>query len=137
MHARDIVATVHEGAELVVAATLGELLDAAVQVAQRGLGRDDLLAVDLDEQTQHAVGRGMLRAHVDDEVLGGEPVDAGRSAADGSRQLTGIVCPLGKQAYLCDEIASIAHRSRTSSAVRIGTTLAQQRFHAFGREAGA
>ena len=92
----EVVATVHEGADRVVAAVLGELLDAAVQVADDGLARDDLFAVELEVEAQDAVRGRMLRAHADDEVLGRELVDAGRArdaaplgSVDGAGELSG------------------------------------------------
>ena len=47
-------------------AELGRLLDAGVQVADHRLEVDDLLALELHDQPQHPVGRGVLGAHVDD-----------------------------------------------------------------------
>ncbi len=86
-HPAHVVAAVHQRAELVVLAVLGQLLDAAVQVAKRGLRGDDLLAVYLDDQSQHAMRGRVLRPHVDDEVLGGEPVHPARHALDARRRL--------------------------------------------------
>ena len=40
-----------------------------MQVADVRCERDDGLAVDLDNKAQHAMGRGMLRTHVDDHGL--------------------------------------------------------------------
>ncbi len=45
------------------------LLDAGVQVADAAAGLGDRLAVDLQDQPQHAVGGRVLRAHVDDDAL--------------------------------------------------------------------
>jgi hypothetical protein len=47
---------------------LGELLNAGVQVADVRHAVDDVLAVQLQRQAQYAVRRGMLRAHVKDDV---------------------------------------------------------------------
>ena len=41
----------------------GGLLDAGVQIADLGLGLDDVLALDLEHDLQHAVRRRMLRPH--------------------------------------------------------------------------
>ena len=81
---------------------LGELLDAAVQVADDGLARDDLLAVELEDEPQDAVSRGVLRAHVEHEVLGarsrstphGDTLEAGRKRGghgSGCGAIVGIV----------------------------------------------
>ncbi len=70
---------VHPGAEgraLHPGAELHVLLDAGVQVADAAAGLGDRLALELEDETQHAVGRGVLRTHVDDDlvvVLLGEP----------------------------------------------------------------
>ncbi len=42
-----------------------------MQIADVRSQRDDGFAVDLDDKTQHAMGRGMLRTHVDDHGLVG------------------------------------------------------------------
>ena len=48
---------------------LARLLHAGVQVPDDGLGAQHRLAVELEHEAQHAVGRGVLRAHVDDHRL--------------------------------------------------------------------
>src|SRR5690606_41677104 len=57
--------------------SLHVLLDAGVQIPDAGAGIADRFAVDLQDQAQHAVRRGMLRAHVDDHVvtLNGRSID--------------------------------------------------------------
>ena len=63
---------VHAGAErhaLGPGAELHVLLDAGVQVADARAGLGDRLAVDLEDQPEHAVRRRVLRAHVDDDPL--------------------------------------------------------------------
>ena len=77
------VVAVGQDDDLAVVAHLEQLLGAAVHVAHDGFGRDDALAVDDDPQPQHAVGRGVLRADVQDHVRGGQ---AARTHAD--RELT-------------------------------------------------
>ena len=47
---------------LVVVGVLADLLDAAVEVAEDRVEVDDLLAVDLEDDPQHAVGGRVLRA---------------------------------------------------------------------------
>ena len=56
-------------------AVLHVLLDAGVQVAGVDAGLADLLAVKLEDETQNAVGRGVDRAEVDDDALGGDGLD--------------------------------------------------------------
>ena len=63
---------VHPGAErdaLRPGAVLHVLLDAGVQVADAAAGLGDRLAVELEDQPEHAVRRRVLRAHVDDDAL--------------------------------------------------------------------
>jgi hypothetical protein len=72
---------VHPGAEghaLHPGAELHVLLDAGVQVADARAGLGDGLAVELEDEPEHAVRRRVLRAHVDDDPLlveGGGLVD--------------------------------------------------------------
>ena len=63
VHARAERDALGPGAELHV------LLDAGVQVADAAAGLGDRLAVELEDQPEHAVGRRVLRAHVDDDAL--------------------------------------------------------------------
>jgi len=63
---------VHPGAErraLHPGAELHVLLDAGVQVADAAAGLGDRLALDLEDQAEHAVGGGVLGTHVDDDAL--------------------------------------------------------------------
>ena len=48
------------------------LFDAGVQVADHGLDAFDLLAVEVDDEAQHAVSRGVMRPEVDREQLAAE-----------------------------------------------------------------
>ena len=57
------------GRPLDVGQLLARLLHAGVQVPDDGLGAQYRLAVQLEHEAQHAVGRGVLRAHVDDHRL--------------------------------------------------------------------
>ena len=50
-------------------AVLHVLLDAGVQVADAAAGLGDRLALELEDQPEHAVGRRVLRTHVDDDAL--------------------------------------------------------------------
>ena len=56
-------------------AVLHVLLDAGVQVAGIDAGLADLLAVELEDETQNAVGRGVDGAQVHDDALGGDGLD--------------------------------------------------------------
>jgi hypothetical protein len=63
-HHRDIVEPVHVADRLVERLRLGELLGGAVQQADVRVGLLDDLAVELEHETQHAVGRRVLRTEV-------------------------------------------------------------------------
>ena len=63
VHARDVGGALHVGQ------LLAGLLHAGVEVADDGLGPRDRLAVELEHQAQHAVGRRVLGAHVHDHPL--------------------------------------------------------------------
>ena len=60
---------------------LGDLLDPAVEVADDALRIDDPLAVELEFHAQHAVGRRVLRAHLQNNFVGSQDrgADARRS----------------------------------------------------------
>ena len=63
---------VHPGAErdaLDPGAVLHVLLDAGVEVADAAAGLGHRLALELEDQPEHAVGRRVLRAHVDDDAF--------------------------------------------------------------------
>ena len=62
---------------LVVVGVLAQLLDAAVEVAEHRVEVDDLLAVELEDDPQHAVGRRVLGAHVDEHLAVAERVELG------------------------------------------------------------
>jgi len=68
-HRRQVVEPVGEDDVLEVGARLAELLDRAVQVAHHGARGDDSLAVEREDEAEHAVGAGVLRPHVDGEQL--------------------------------------------------------------------
>ena len=67
---RDVVHAIHVGIEHGVGAVLGNLLHPAMEVADHALGAQNFFAVELQDDAQHAVGGGVLRAHVDDELVG-------------------------------------------------------------------
>jgi hypothetical protein len=62
--------SVHQHHRLARVPELGELLRRPVHVADHRLGAHDDLAVEFEHHAQHAVGRRMLRADVEDHVLG-------------------------------------------------------------------
>ena len=66
----EVVHAVGERHRLLVGFDLALLLDAGVQEADIGLAFDDDLAVEFDQQAQHAVGGRVLRAHVEDHAAG-------------------------------------------------------------------
>src|SRR5258705_192866 len=53
---------------LVIVRVLAQLLDAAMEIAEDGIEVDDVLAVDLEDDPQDAVRRGMLRPDVDEHL---------------------------------------------------------------------
>ena len=48
----------------------GDFFDATVQIADHALQAHDLLTVQAEDDAEYAMGRGMLRAHVDNEFIG-------------------------------------------------------------------
>lgn len=67
-HHGDVVKTVEVGESLQIRLVLDQLLGTAVQQADVRIGSDDLLAAELEDQTQHTVGSRMLGAEVDGVV---------------------------------------------------------------------
>ena len=65
VHRRDVIEAVKIGDRLKVRLVLDQLLGAAVQQADVGIGALDDLAVQLQHQAQHPVGGRMLGAEVD------------------------------------------------------------------------
>ena len=89
---REVVDPLRVGDRLPPRLLLHVLLEAGVQVADHGLEPDDLLAVQVDDQAQHAVGGRVVGAEVDRlHVAGREHVrrDAQHRRAPGS----GSACP--------------------------------------------
>src|SRR5258708_40236332 len=90
---------------------LGNLLDAAVQVADDALKAHYLLAIEPQDHAQHAMGRGMLRAHVDDEFVRIEERLVGRVEVEnvwiahcvllGPWSLVSRYCPLSIPKLIC------------------------------------
>ena len=70
--ARQPVDAVDQRGDLRVRPELGELLVAAMHVADHRVGGDHALAVEAHHQTERAVGRRMLRSEVEDHVAGVE-----------------------------------------------------------------
>ena len=68
-HGAEVVDAVGEGNHLLVELGFAGLFDSGVQVADFGIEADHDLAVNFQDQPQHAVGRWMLRPHVEDHVL--------------------------------------------------------------------
>ncbi len=65
----DIVHAVYIGSELLIRPVLGDLLYAAVQIPDHAFGADDAFAVQLELHAQNAMRGGMLRTHVQDELI--------------------------------------------------------------------
>ena len=90
---RDVVHAVHVRRELLIAAVLGDFLDAAVQVADHAFRADDFFAVQAQFHAQHAVRGRVLRPHVEDDFVraeyGGLGVRGKRNALVGH-----FYCPL-------------------------------------------
>ena len=76
---RQVVVAVGDDHALLPAQRLHLLLDSRVQVADHRLDAADLLAVEVDDEPQHAVRRGMMRAEVDGEDLAAEGARLARS----------------------------------------------------------
>ena len=68
VHGGQIIEPVYEGNDLVEGQVLGMALEAAVQVTDVGNDVDHLLAFRQHLQAQHAVGAGVLGAHVEHEL---------------------------------------------------------------------
>ena len=66
----DVVEAVEQGDDLAVGLVLADLLGASVQVADVRAAADDALAVDRQHHAEHAVGRRVLRPHVQHHVDG-------------------------------------------------------------------
>ena len=94
--AREVVHARHERDGLGPGAVLEVLLDAGVQVADAAAGLGDRLALQLEDEAQHAVRRRVLRTHVDDDALllalGGREHGVPVAAGDGvDASLGGVV----------------------------------------------
>src|SRR3990172_3105010 len=84
VHRGHIVHAIHIGNNLlVVRHVLGVLFKAPVEISYVRNGVDDDLTVDNDLKAKHTVGRGVLRPHVDDHLIGTK-----RSAAGGLQILS-------------------------------------------------
>jgi hypothetical protein len=73
----DVLEWIDLADDLVVVGVLGELLDAPVQVAEDRIEVDHVLAVDLEHDPQHAMGRRVLRSHVQEHLAVAERVELG------------------------------------------------------------
>ena len=63
-HHRDVVEPVHVADRLVVGLRFGQLLGAAMEQPDMRVGTDHGFAVHLEDQAQHAMRSGMLRAEI-------------------------------------------------------------------------
>src|SRR6266446_310503 len=80
----NVVHAVDVGRKLLIGAVLRDFLDAPVQIPNDALGADYALAIELELDTQHAVGGRMLRSHVDDQFVR-------------AQQRLGVVCGIDAQ----------------------------------------
>lgn len=67
-HHGDVVESVEVGKSLEIGLVLDQLLSASVEQTDVGIGSNDLLAIEFQNQSQHTVGSGMLRTKVDGVV---------------------------------------------------------------------
>ena len=93
---REPVDAVDQRGDLRVRAELGELLVAAVHVADHRVGRDDALTVEAHDEPQRAVRRRVLRPEVEDHVAGVE-LDVHLRVGE-LAQRCGSTCDLGQLA---------------------------------------
>src|SRR5699024_5135890 len=69
VHRREVVVARDDGGSLCPVAVLEVLLDPGVEVADAAAGLGDGLALDLEHEAQHPVGRRVLRTHVHDDPV--------------------------------------------------------------------
>ncbi len=65
-HRTEVVDAVGEGNYLLIELGFAGFLDAGVEKADIGNEAEDGFAIDFEHQAEHAMGRGMLGAHVED-----------------------------------------------------------------------
>jgi len=92
---RQVVGPVGEGDVLVVVAGLAQLLGAPVQVADDRLAVDDGLAVQVQDDAQHPVGRGVLGPHVELHLTGFEHARPGPPVLSRFRGRPAVSCRRG------------------------------------------
>src|SRR5262249_42022236 len=68
VHRRDVVEPIEIGQRLQVGLVLDELLSPAMEKPDMRIGAGDDLAVEFEDEAQHAVRSRMLRAEIDDEI---------------------------------------------------------------------
>ncbi len=83
-HRREVVDAIRQRHHLLIELRLARLLDAGMQIANIRRQRNHRLAIDLQHQPQHAMGRRMLRTHVDDHrvVVRGRGIVVTSSVSD-------------------------------------------------------
>lgn len=70
----DVIHAIDVGGELGVGAVFADFFDAAVEVADDAFDRLDAFAIELEDEAEDTVGRGVLRPHVEDHFRGFEMV---------------------------------------------------------------
>ena len=86
----DVLERVEVGDRVVPVGVLAQLLDAAVEVAEDRVEVDDVLAVELQDDSQDAVGRGVLGTHVDEHLAVAEGVELGLALGPGRVRRDGL-----------------------------------------------
>jgi len=92
MNAAYVVHPGEEGRALRPGAVLGVLLDAGMQESDARTTAHHVLAVHLEHQTHHAVGRGVLRAEIDhDDLVGAFALGFDDLVPVGTRGQVGLI----------------------------------------------
>ena len=113
-HRGDVLERIAVADGVVPVAVLADLLDAAVQVAEHGVEVDDALTVDLEDDPEHAVRGGMLRAEVDEHLALAERVELGLALRAWRQGRDGVVDGCRR---LHEDLGSSSERTRVVSAM--------------------
>src|SRR6516162_2465445 len=71
-HRGNVIHAVDVRSELLVGPVLGNFFNATMKIADDALGSPNTFAVEFEFDAQHAMSGGVLRAHVDDKLVGAE-----------------------------------------------------------------
>ena len=108
---RDVIHAVHVRRELLIAAVLGNFLDAAVQVADHALRADHLFAVQAQLHAQHAVRGRVLRPHVQDNFVRPEHGVTRHAWQTGCVRRPFVYCPLSMPRFSRTQAVSCVRMS--------------------------